>query len=100
MDSSSLANSYFGSEFRRVCIFGLCVETLSPGPVCMRSPVPLRPANVSDRADGKSSGMRHKWTFEPSLAERQLPGVKQTLLGADSRRPEGNVTFLRKLPFK
>ena len=29
-------------EFRRVCIFGLCVETLSPGPVCIRTPAPLR----------------------------------------------------------
>ena len=30
------------SDNRRVCIYGLLLETLSPGPVCIRSPVPLR----------------------------------------------------------
>jgi hypothetical protein len=29
------------SELRRVCIFGLCLETLSPGPLCIRTRVPL-----------------------------------------------------------
>ena len=41
MDSSVFARD-FGSDIRRVCIFGLLMETLSPSPQCMRTPVPLR----------------------------------------------------------
>ena len=40
MDSSLLART-FVSDIRRVCIFGLLVETLSPSPQCMRTPIPL-----------------------------------------------------------
>ena len=40
MDSSQLARD-FVSDIRRVCIFGLSMETLSPSPQCMRTPVPL-----------------------------------------------------------
>ena len=39
MDSSQLARA-LASDIRRVCIFGLLVETLSPSPQCMRTPVP------------------------------------------------------------
>jgi hypothetical protein len=41
MDSSLLARG-FGSDIRRVCIFGFSVETLSPSPSCMRTPISLR----------------------------------------------------------
>jgi hypothetical protein len=40
MDSSLLARG-FVSDIRRVCIFGLSMETLSPSPQCMRTPAPL-----------------------------------------------------------
>jgi hypothetical protein len=40
MDSSLFARD-FVSDVRRVCIFGLSMETLSPSPQCMRTPVPL-----------------------------------------------------------
>ena len=39
MDSSLLARD-FDSDNRRVCIFGFSMETLSPSPQCMRTPVP------------------------------------------------------------
>ncbi len=39
MDPSCLARKHC-SELRRVCIFGFLVETLSPSPLCMRTPIP------------------------------------------------------------
>jgi hypothetical protein len=40
--------SAFDSDVRRVCIFGFSMETLSPSPQCMRTPVPLWVVGLED----------------------------------------------------
>jgi hypothetical protein len=99
MDSSSLANSYFRSEVRRVCIFGLCLETLSPGPLCMHTLIPTRVCAIAKHWLPSRPGMGNQRPFWSSLALGQLPGVKRTLPGSDSRRPESNVGSHRKQTF-
>ena len=42
----------------------------------------------------------HKRTSRPSLAQRQLPGVKQTLLGVDFRRLAASVRCHQERPNK
>lgn len=48
MDSSCVASQLF-IRVGRVGIFGFLMETLSPNPQCMRTPVPNRAIDLEDR---------------------------------------------------
>jgi len=59
MDSSLFARN-FDSDIRRVCIFGLSMETLSPSPQRMRTPVPVRVDSRERQLQKMTSGSAHK----------------------------------------